>query len=92
MENGMADIPENPSTAGSGTTSAQGRSNERLDPRSGMVSPAAWRLHTDESNLHPPLSSGALGGGADEASAPQGYRTLGRSQTEDFEMRRLRFD
>lgn len=49
MENGMADIPENendgPSTAGTGA--------ERLDPRSGMVSPSAWRTTTNESNLHP---------------------------------------
>lgn len=88
MESGMADIPENPSTAGSGVPSganSQARSNERLDPRSGMVSPAAWRLNTNESNLHPShlQASGGLG------SAPEGHRLPGRSQTEDFEMRRL---
>ncbi|KAK5126869.1 hypothetical protein LTR08_004569 [Meristemomyces frigidus] len=76
MENGMADIPENPSTAGSGANS----SNTRLDPRTGMVSTAAWRTTSDESDLHP------AGGAVD---APQGGRMLGRSQTEDFEMRRM---
>ncbi|KAF2716398.1 hypothetical protein K431DRAFT_307814 [Polychaeton citri CBS 116435] len=60
MERGeLDDVPENP---GSGANSA------RMDPRSGLVSPAAWRTTTNESNLHPP----------------------NRSQTEDFEMRRMR--
>jgi hypothetical protein len=91
----MADIPENPSTAGSGAQSqapstgvSQGRSNERLDPRSGMISPAAWRLNTDESNLHPPVVSGGLQ--ERDLNVEPGVRGLGRSQTEDFEMRRFR--
>lgn len=84
MDNGMADIPENPSTAGSGGANSQPRNNDRVDPRSGMVSPAAWRLNTDDSNLHPPAASGALG------SSSPGHRMPGRSQTEDFELRRLR--
>lgn len=96
MESGMADIPENPttqpSTAGTGATA-----NERLDPRSGLVSPAAWRMRTDESNVHPgpappQVGSGALSEAQEMSLAPEGHRQLGtgRSQTEDFEMRRFR--
>ncbi|KAK3059171.1 hypothetical protein LTR09_000737 [Extremus antarcticus] len=87
MENGMADIPENPSTGPS-----QVPSTERLDPRSGIVSPRAWRTTTNESNIHPPQIQ--LGRGSHEISnmsiAPEGHRPVGRSQTEDFEMRRFR--
>ncbi|TKA82595.1 hypothetical protein B0A55_01395 [Friedmanniomyces simplex] len=93
MESGiMADIPENPSTAGSGAES-QDRSNQRIDPRSGMISPAAWRLHTNESNIHPPRPQPATGGsglGEVDLNVPAGHRPVGRSQTEDFEMRRFR--
>lgn len=103
MENGMADIPENPtnpSTAGTDSQSYGYGNSERLDPRSGMVSPAAWRTTTNESNVHPgpaPPQVGGSGSGAlNEARnfdlAPQGHRHLGagRSQTEDFEMTRMR--
>jgi hypothetical protein len=90
METGMADIPEVPSAQVSHQPST-----ERLDPRTGMVSPAAWRMTSNESNLHPgqppripedvvSQASGGLDGGA-----PEGHRFVGRSQTEDFEMRRL---
>ncbi|KAK4545686.1 hypothetical protein LTR36_002640 [Oleoguttula mirabilis] len=84
MEGGMDDIPEIPSTAGSVGANSQLRGNEPLDPRSGMISPAAWRLNTNESNLHPPPAGGALD------AVPEGHRMPARSQTEDFEMRRLR--
>ncbi|KAK3713463.1 hypothetical protein LTR37_008421 [Vermiconidia calcicola] len=88
MENGMADIPENPSTSGSQAPS----NHQRLDPRSGMVSPQAWRMTTNESNVHPPQirESGGMSEIANMSVAPEGHRLVGRSQTEDFEMRRLR--
>ncbi|TKA31754.1 hypothetical protein B0A50_01832 [Salinomyces thailandicus] len=82
MEGGMmADIPENPS--GSGHASP-GRT---LDPRSGLVSPAAWRMNTTDSSLpsvpSDPSASGALGG------APDGHRPPRRAATENYEMRRI---
>ena len=98
MESGqsqMADIPENPpATHGSdGTQATQGlgHNNERLDPRSGMVSPAAWRMNTQESNLRPSGSPAPQLGEVD-VGAPEGHAKIGtgRSQTEDFEMRRMR--
>jgi small-conductance mechanosensitive channel len=85
MEGGMADIPENPSTSGSQAPS------ERLDPRTGMVSPQAWRMTTNESNIHPPQIQPGRGSYdiANLSIAPDGHRPVGRSQTEDFEMRRF---
>lgn len=86
MENGMADIPENPSTSGSAQPS-----RDRMDPRSGMVSPQAMRTSTNESNIHPPqIPSSTL---HDVTNVPQPppmttHKPIGRSQTEDFEMRR----
>ena len=78
MEGGhMADIPENPSTAGS---------SGRLDPRSGMVSPAAMRLHTNESNLHPAADDASASGALD---VPEGHRAPKKAATDNFEMRRL---
>ena len=71
MENGMADIPEMPSRVGS---SNGGGSNSHLDPRSGMVSSAAWR--EEQHPLAPRVEDGE--------------RVLGRSRTDDLEMRRLR--
>lgn len=71
MESGMADIPE-------------AESGDRLDPRSGLISPAAMRM--SEENL-PPHASGAL---LQEERAPEGFRLPARSQTDGFEMRRLR--
>jgi hypothetical protein len=86
MENGMADIPEMPSTADS-----QVPSTERLDPRTGLVSPRAWRTTTAESNIHPPQIQPGRGSYdiANMSIAPEGHRVLGHSQTEDFEMRRM---
>lgn len=88
MENGMADIPEEQSRTG-------GNLPNRIDPRSGMVSPAAFRLNTNESNIRPSgpptLPSQVSGSGAlgDVTDVPAGHRPMGRSQTEDFEMRRI---
>lgn len=71
-ETGMADIPEGGS----------GDSTEKLDPRSGLVSPRAVRSSVDEPR--PMHSSGALPHGTDHAfSAPK------RSATDGFEMRRF---
>ncbi|EMC93196.1 hypothetical protein BAUCODRAFT_36865 [Baudoinia panamericana UAMH 10762] len=93
MENGiMADIPEYPSASDSAPQSlGEGRNNERLDPRSGMISPAAWRMNTNESNLHPPTPATPAASGAlrDTTNVPEGHRPVGRSQTEDLEMRRF---
>jgi len=76
MENGMmANIPENPS----GQT---GWGQDRLDPRSGMVSTAAWRVNTNESNLRPPVGEGEV--------EDREHRSPMRCQTEDFELRQLR--
>ncbi|KAK5105806.1 hypothetical protein LTR62_002129 [Meristemomyces frigidus] len=84
MEGGlMADIPEvDPSPSSiTGDTGSSARGQQYLDPRSGMVSAAAWRTRTNESNLHP---SPGTEQGVGEFAAP------GRSQTEDFEMRQFR--
>lgn len=76
MENGMmANIPENPS-------GQPGHFQDRLDPRSGMVSPAAWRLDTNESNLQPSVSE-------DVREEDRQHRLLMRSRTGDFELRQL---
>lgn len=75
MESGMADIPEG---AGESTTNTPGGTG-RLDPRSGLVSPAAWRMTTDESNIRPPPAA-AVSGALDGAPS---------SATEDFELKRL---
>lgn len=84
MENGMADIPEDPS-------GSQFPSNERLDPRTGMISPQAYRTTTDEGNMHPPQIQPGRGSYdiANMSIRPEGHRPVGRSQTEDFEMRRM---
>ena len=91
MERGVAmyDIPEE-----SRNPTASNTPGGRLDPRSGMVSPAAWRLNTDESNLHPQQppqlprqvsGSGNIGEVPHVVGAPEGHKTLGsgvgRSQT-----------
>ncbi|SMR45372.1 unnamed protein product [Zymoseptoria tritici ST99CH_3D1] len=47
LESGMAEIPEE-----GGTTP-----HNRIDPRTGMVSPAAWRMTSDQSNLAPQNSA-----------------------------------
>ena len=87
----MADIPEYPSTVGGGVANHDHGGVERLDPRSGMVSPRAWRTATDESNIHPPQiqSTDALNDVTNITMPPSMPRPVGRSQTEDFEMSRL---
>ena len=69
MESGMADIPEE----------AQ---RNRLDPRSGVVSPSAWRQTSAESAV-----SGARGGGA--VGVGSGVAVPRRAATDDMEMRRM---
>ncbi|QIW98168.1 hypothetical protein AMS68_003686 [Peltaster fructicola] len=76
MESGMADIPENPGSGGPSTA--------RIDPRSGLISPAAWRLRTNESNIRPEVMDSPL----EEVETPN--VRLGRSLTDGFEMRRFR--
>ena len=93
LEKGMADIPENPSVQfNTSPADAESRRVERLDPRTGMVSPAAWRMHSDESNLHPPPPqpppSEMTNINAYDRHQPS-HRSFGRSQTEDLEMRRF---
>ncbi|GAB7364462.1 hypothetical protein MBLNU230_g5272t1 [Neophaeotheca triangularis] len=84
MESGMADIPENPSTSGSNEPSQRRESQGagRMDPRSGMVSPAAWRLNTNDSNLHPSAPQEEVGDAPPQL--PQLGHGVARSQTEDF--------
>lgn len=75
-EIGMADIPE---------AEHESPKNKRLDPRTGLLSPQAVRMSTDEAGV--PHSSGALPATADSD------RTFGhpsRAQTDNFEMRRMR--
>lgn len=85
MENGMADIPEDdPSAAGNSRANSG-----RLDPRSGLVSPAAWRLRTDESNVKRPSQELPRSAGALDGPPPRDFPMPNRSATEDFEMRRL---
>ncbi|KAM0705682.1 hypothetical protein Q7P35_007042 [Cladosporium inversicolor] len=101
MEKGMADIPE----ANSGHPSA-GQSTERLDPRTGLVSSAAWRTTINESDHSyaqsmkrepmPPRiptdvlpTSSSRPYGATVEDAPDSFQPPGRSQTQDFEMKKL---
>jgi len=97
MENGMADIPENTNE------SPAAGNNGRLDPRTGMVSPAAWRMHTNDSNLRPETTTHSYESGVTDApeaasaradvGGPRGYQRLGpgqRSVTDTIEMRNFR--
>lgn len=81
MENGMAEIPEEPG------------SNNRIDPRTGMVSPAAWRMNTDQSDIRPaPQLPRQVSGSetlGDMCDVPPGHRAISRSQTENYEMRKI---
>jgi len=77
METGMADIPED----GRHTSSSE----RRLDPRSGLISPAAIRLHTDDSVPH--HASGGLP--PSSHSHDIDFHMPPRSQTDTFEMRRM---
>jgi len=75
-EIGMANIPEN--------TYDSNESKEKLDPRSGLVSPQAMRLSTEETVIH--QASGAL----PEVENPENtFRTPQRAHTDTFEMRHL---
>lgn len=80
MEQGMADIPE---VAGP---------SDRMDPRTGLVSPQAVRPSTESGNSDAampadgPTSSGALQSFEDRMRLER----PGRSRTEDFEMRNIR--
>jgi small-conductance mechanosensitive channel len=76
-ETGMANIPE-------GEYDSSSNSKEKLDPRSGLVSPQAVRMSSDDAHSRPPQSSGALSG-SDRTFAPPP-----RSQTDNIEMRRFR--
>ncbi|KAL1302439.1 hypothetical protein AAFC00_002831 [Neodothiora populina] len=87
MENGMADIPEDSNN----TTATNSPGGSRLDPRTGLVSPAAWRTHTDESNVRRPSQEMERTVTAHETlSPPEGYRMPSKSATTDFEMQKLR--
>jgi len=102
METGMADIPE----ANSGGHPSTSHSADRLDPRTGLVSSAAWRTTTNESDHSyaqsmkrepmPPRiptdvlpTSSSRPYGATVEDAPDGFQPPGRSQTQDFEMKKL---
>jgi hypothetical protein len=98
MEGGMADIPE----SNSGNPSAH---SDRIDPRTGLVSSAAWRTTTNESDasyahaqrdpMPPRIPSNVLPTsssrphGATVEDDPEGFQPPGRSQTQDFEMKKL---
>jgi hypothetical protein len=75
-EIGMANIPE-------GEYDSSPPNTEKIDPRSGLVSPRAVRTSHDEVRSQPPQSSGALSG-SDRTFAPPL-----RSQTDNIEMRRF---
>ncbi|KAM0714885.1 hypothetical protein Q7P37_009350 [Cladosporium fusiforme] len=96
MEGGMADIPENGSA---------GQSSERLDPRTGLVSAGAWRTRTHETDTSygPPArepmapriptdvlpTSSTRPFGVTVEDEPEQYQPPNRSQTQDFEMKKL---
>jgi small-conductance mechanosensitive channel len=98
MEGGMADIPE----SNSGNQSAH---SDRIDPRTGLISSAAWRTTTNESDpsyahaqrdpMPPRIPSNVLPAsssrphGATVEDAPESFQPPGRSQTQDFEMKKL---
>lgn len=73
VEAGMEDIPE----------SGYSPSKQRLDPRSGLASPTAMRLSTDDAI---PRSSGAM---PTAASSEPAFHAPRRAQTDAIEMRRL---
>lgn len=82
MENGMAEIPEESPA-------------NRIDQRTGLVSSTAWKADHEQSSgaqAQPPQlprqvsGSGALGNVMD---VPEGHRAISRSQTDNYEMRRL---
>lgn len=54
MENGLADVPENERSGAAGSPA----STEKLDPRSGLVSPTAMRFSEDGGSRPPPPPQG----------------------------------
>jgi len=101
MEQGMADIPED-SGSGARTTTANSTANsrDRLDPRSGIISPAAFHNTDNIGNAAqaprlPPVQAGnsltnihSYEEGV--AIGPEGYHPPRKYATEDFEMRSFR--
>jgi len=99
MEGGMADIPETRSGNQSGNHSPQGH----LDPRTGQVGSSAWRTTTNESDasyptrqpMAPRIPTDVLPTplpaprGATVEDVPEQYQMPGRSDTRDFEMKKL---
>ncbi|KAJ4325148.1 hypothetical protein N0V94_000862 [Neodidymelliopsis sp. IMI 364377] len=81
-ETGMANIPE-------GESPPNGK--EKLDPRSGLVSPRAVRMSTDDSRG--PTSSGALHpqslNQVNSMTSERSFASPSRAQTDNFEMRRF---
>lgn len=84
-EIGMANIPE-----GDYDVSSSGK--EKLDPRSGLVSPQAVRMSTDDTRA--PTSSGALHpqslNQVNSITSERSFASPSRAQTDNFEMRRFR--
>jgi small-conductance mechanosensitive channel len=72
-EKAMADIPEGGNTSG-----------DNLDPRSGLVSPRAMRLNTNESGVRLEASGAIPLTDFDHRGPPR------RSQTDNFEVRHMR--
>ena len=87
MEAGMAGIPEGP---GSGENS--GLSSGRLDPRTGLISPAAYRMNTNESaNPHTMFMTGnsATIHGQETTHVPGAAASSSKPHAQDFEMTRF---
>lgn len=76
-ETGMADIAE--------VEHDSPPRSRRLDPRSGLISPQAMRMSTDDSGM--PESSGALPASAETERL---FAHPSRAQTDNIEMRRMR--
>ncbi|GAB7342434.1 hypothetical protein MBLNU457_g0642t1 [Dothideomycetes sp. NU457] len=97
MESGMADIPED---SGSNTRTTANNSRDRLDPRSGIISPAA--INTTDNvggaarapQLPPVVTNNSLENTRSyvegERIGPEGYHPPRKYATEDFEMRTFR--
>jgi len=97
MEGGMADIPE--ARGGQSGDNSPGR----IDPRTGLVSSSAWRTTTNESDASYPTrqpmapriptdvlpTSSSRPHGATVEDVPEQYQMPGRTQTQDFEMKKL---
>lgn len=84
MEKGMADIPEDSPSANSNS----------IDPRTGLVSGAAWRTRTNEDNVKRPSQERPRTTETGLRSVPSGglegpAQLHPGSSTEDFEMRRF---